>query len=96
MLVFPRSEHAKRSPDCGFLQMKPFDELTAIEFFRLEHGRIRNYIVRSVTILFLILKVYNFALSFSPQRKMAHMKIAHFRDEVENTSKNLKVLFDIL
>ncbi|KAF5892224.1 baculoviral IAP repeat-containing protein 5.1-like, partial [Clarias magur] len=40
----PWSEHAKRSPDCGFLQMKPFDELTAIEFFRLEHGRIRNYI----------------------------------------------------
>ncbi|KAI5612178.1 baculoviral IAP repeat containing 5b [Silurus asotus] len=40
----PWSEHAKRSPDCEFLQMKPFDKLTAIEFFRLEHGRIRNYI----------------------------------------------------
>lgn len=46
LFCVPRSEHAKRSPDCGFLQMKSFEELTAIEFFRLEHGRIRNYIVR--------------------------------------------------
>ncbi|KAK3519144.1 hypothetical protein QTP70_018848 [Hemibagrus guttatus] len=69
----PWSEHAKRSPDCGFLQMKSFHKLTAIDFFRLEHGRIRNYV-----------------------RKMAHMKIAHFRDEMENTSKNLRILFDIL
>uniref|UniRef100_A0A3B1ING2 Baculoviral IAP repeat containing 5b n=1 Tax=Astyanax mexicanus TaxID=7994 RepID=A0A3B1ING2_ASTMX len=66
------SEHARRSPDCAFLQMKTWKELTAIEFFHLEHGRIRNYI-----------------------RKMGHMKIACFRDEVENINKCLKTLFDI-
>ncbi|XP_026886167.1 baculoviral IAP repeat-containing protein 5b [Electrophorus electricus] len=69
----PWAEHAKRSPDCAFLQMKSYDELTAIEFFRLEHGRIRNYL-----------------------RKMAHMKIARFRDEVENTIKSLQIFLDIL
>ncbi|XP_066529071.1 baculoviral IAP repeat-containing protein 5b [Hoplias malabaricus] len=68
----PWSEHAKRSPNCAFLQMKPWDELTAIEFFQLERGRICNYI-----------------------RKISHMKIAHFRDEVEKICKNLHILFDI-
>lgn len=45
LFCVPRSEHAKRSPDCGFLQMKSLERLTANEFFRLEHGRICNYIV---------------------------------------------------
>ncbi|KAF4078000.1 hypothetical protein AMELA_G00194390 [Ameiurus melas] len=69
----PWFEHAKRSPDCGFLQMKSPDELTAVDFFRLEHGRMVNYL-----------------------RKMAHMKIAYFRDQVEVTSRNLRLLFEIL
>ncbi|XP_017341976.1 baculoviral IAP repeat-containing protein 5b isoform X2 [Ictalurus punctatus] len=69
----PWFEHAKRSPDCGFLQMKSPDELTAVDFFRLEHGRMVNYL-----------------------RKMAHMKIAYFRDQVDVTSRNLRLLFEIL
>lgn len=41
-----RSEHAKRSPNCGFLHMKKtFDNLTAIEYFQLEQERLRIYIV---------------------------------------------------
>lgn len=41
-----RSEHAKRSPNCGFLHMKKtFDDLTAIEYFQLEQERLRIYIV---------------------------------------------------
>lgn len=46
LICVQRFEHAKRSPDCGFLQMKSPDELTAVDFFRLEHGRMVNYLVR--------------------------------------------------
>ncbi|CAG6021422.1 baculoviral IAP repeat-containing protein 5b [Menidia menidia] len=40
-----RSEHAKRSPNCGFLLMKKdFTELTVSEFFHLEKERLKTYI----------------------------------------------------
>lgn len=41
-----RTEHAKRSPNCGFLTMKKdFTELTVAEFFHMEKERLKVYIV---------------------------------------------------
>uniref|UniRef100_A0A672Y8U3 Baculoviral IAP repeat-containing protein 5.1-like n=1 Tax=Sphaeramia orbicularis TaxID=375764 RepID=A0A672Y8U3_9TELE len=42
----PWSEHAKRSPTCGFLTMKKdFTELTVAEYYNLEKDRLKVYIV---------------------------------------------------
>ncbi|KAM6982080.1 baculoviral IAP repeat-containing protein 5b [Tautogolabrus adspersus] len=41
----PRSEHVKRSPNCGFLTMrKDFTELTVAEFYHMEKERLKIYI----------------------------------------------------
>ncbi|XP_004070493.2 baculoviral IAP repeat-containing protein 5.1-A isoform X1 [Oryzias latipes] len=41
----PWTEHAKRSPNCGFLSMKKiFNELTVSEFFILEKERLKVFI----------------------------------------------------
>ncbi|XP_015199963.1 baculoviral IAP repeat-containing protein 5b [Lepisosteus oculatus] len=69
----PWYEHAKRSPHCGFLNMKKdFDTLLATEFFKLEQQRLCIYI-----------------------RKIGGQKIAQFREEVEQTRRNLQTLFSI-
>ncbi|XP_024147975.1 baculoviral IAP repeat-containing protein 5b isoform X3 [Oryzias melastigma] len=41
----PWTEHAKRSPNCGFLSMKEtFNELTVSAFFNLEKERLKVFI----------------------------------------------------
>lgn len=41
-----RSEHVKRSPNCGFLTMKKdFTELTVAEFYHMEKDRLKVYLV---------------------------------------------------
>lgn len=46
-----RSEHVKRSPNCGFLTMKKeFIELTVAEFYHLEKNRLKLYYVSNPTI----------------------------------------------
>ncbi|XP_030623555.1 baculoviral IAP repeat-containing protein 5b [Chanos chanos] len=69
----PWNEHIKRSPNCPFLLMKTdYNDMTATDFFHLEHERLRILI-----------------------RKVGHMKIEHFRENVESISKNLKTLFNL-
>lgn len=47
----PRSEHVKRSPNCGFLTMKKdFTELTVAEFYHMEKERLKVYLVSVPTI----------------------------------------------
>ncbi|XP_015233387.1 baculoviral IAP repeat-containing protein 5b [Cyprinodon tularosa] len=44
----PWSEHAKRSPNCGFLSMKKdFTELTVREYTQLEKDRLKIYLRKS-------------------------------------------------
>lgn len=49
VFLCPRSEHAKRSPNCGFLTMKKdFTELTVGEFYLLEQERLKVFHVSDV------------------------------------------------
>lgn len=104
----PRSEHVKRSPNCGFLTMKKdFTELTVAEFYHMEKERLKVYHVSVPTICVdcvqwseVLLKCLCrgcFTFCFFPfQRKVCHKKMAYLRDDIDHTLETLKSQLDSL